>query len=139
MAQGLKAVSDASRIRILEILCDGERCVSELVDRLGLDQPKVSHHLAILRSAGILRARRDGRHINYSMRPTVHRRSETADGPVDIVELDGLVVSFRFGSAAAPQPVRERSRSAALTGAGAGPGPNQAIANRAPLIHEAAH
>lgn len=96
MSRSLKALCDVNRIRILEILVRGEFCVTELVEQLGIDQPKVSHHLAILRSAQIIRSRRDGRHINYSIRPTVHERTEGDQGPVDVFNLGELSVSFRF-------------------------------------------
>lgn len=96
MSAGLKALCDANRIRILEILVGGEFCVSDLVQRLGVDQPKVSHHLGILRAAAIIRSRRDGRHINYSVRPGVHRRQETPQGIMDVFDLGDLSVSFRF-------------------------------------------
>lgn len=96
MSRSLKALCDVNRIRILEILVRGEFCVSDLVDQLGIDQPKVSHHLAILRSASIIRSRRDGRHINYSIRPNVHQHTEGEDGPVDVFNLGELSVSFRF-------------------------------------------
>jgi DNA-binding transcriptional ArsR family regulator len=97
MSAGLKALCDPNRIRILAILVSGEHCVSELVDRLGVDQPKVSHHLGILRAASIIRSRRDGRHINYSVRPGVHRRQVLPDGVTDVIDLGHLSVSFRFG------------------------------------------
>ncbi len=100
MSRSLKALCDVNRIRILEILVKGEFCVSELVEQLAIDQPKVSHHLAILRSAGIIRSRRDGRHINYSIRPTVYRRVESAEGATDVFDLGELTVTFRFGTAA---------------------------------------
>ena len=99
MARCLKTLSDPNRIRILHILVQGEFCVSDLVERLQVDQPKVSHHLAILRSAGIIRCRRDGRHINYSLLPAVHQRREAAPadgGPVHEFNLGDLSVSFRF-------------------------------------------
>lgn len=99
MSRSLKALCDVNRIRILEILVKGEFCVSELVEQLGIDQPKVSHHLAILRSAGIIRSRRDGRHINYSIRPTVYSRMENGDGSTDVFDLGELTVTFRFGAA----------------------------------------
>lgn len=101
MSEHLKALSDVNRIRILEILVHGEFCVTDLVRRLEIDQPKVSHHLAILRSAGVIRSRRDGRHINYSLRPAVHRRQGTDDAPVDVFDLGSVAVSFRFGGDAA--------------------------------------
>ena len=105
MARCLKTLSDPNRIRILRILVQGEFCVSDLVAQLQVDQPKVSHHLAILRSAGIIRCRRDGRHINYSLYPAVHRRRDGADGAVDEFNLGDLSVSFSFvaeAAAAAP-------------------------------------
>jgi ArsR family transcriptional regulator len=100
MSRSLKALCDVNRIRILEILVKGEFCVSELVEQLAIDQPKVSHHLAILRSAGIIRSRRDGRHINYSIRPTVYSRMENPDGATDVFDLGELTVTFRFGAVA---------------------------------------
>jgi DNA-binding transcriptional ArsR family regulator len=100
MSRGLKAVCDSNRIRILQILVSGEFCVSALVERLQIDQPKVSHHLAILRGAGIIRSRRDGRHINYSVRPNVHRRLDTPEGLTDVFDLGDLCVSFRFADGA---------------------------------------
>lgn len=96
MSRSLKALCDVNRIRILEILARGEFCVSELVEELVIDQPKVSHHLAILRGAGIISSRRDGRHINYSIRPAVHRRERDEIGPFDVFDLGELTVSFRF-------------------------------------------
>jgi len=103
MSRSLKALCDVNRIRILEILVKGEFCVSELVDQLAIDQPKVSHHLAILRSAGIIRSRRDGRHINYSIRPSVHRHVETPEESTDIFDLGELTVTFRFSATGAQQ------------------------------------
>jgi ArsR family transcriptional regulator len=100
MSRSLKALCDVNRIRILEILVKGEFCVSELVEQLAIDQPKVSHHLAILRSAGIIRSRRDGRHINYSIRPTVYSRMENLDGATDVFDLGELTVTFRFSAVA---------------------------------------
>ena len=120
MSRGLKAVSDCNRIRILEILCGGEHCVSDLVDQLGIDQPKVSHHLAILRSAGILRARRDGRHINYSIRPQVHRRAPDNGAIVDVFDLGELSISFRFTGTAADLAIHERIRMTAASLGGSG-------------------
>ncbi len=103
MSRALKALSDSNRIRILEILVTGEYCVSDLVERLQIDQPKVSHHLAILRSAEVIRSRRDGRHINYSLKPNVHKRIEAPEGSAHVFDLVDLCVTFRFpAEAAAP-------------------------------------
>lgn len=63
-----RALGDETRLRILETLAaEGERCVGELMDSLGLGQSLVSHHLRSLREAGLVSVRRDGRWINYSV------------------------------------------------------------------------
>ena len=108
VSRSLKALCDANRIRILEILAGGEHCVSDLVERLVIDQPKVSHHLAILRSAGIVRSRREGRHINYSLRPTIHQRIELPEGLSDVFDLGEISVHFRFTRQAALPVTMER-------------------------------
>lgn len=59
------ALADKTRLRILNLLRGGEVCVCFLVDILGESQPKISRHLASLRSAGIVEARRDGKWIHY--------------------------------------------------------------------------
>jgi ArsR family transcriptional regulator len=101
MSKSLKAVSDVNRIRILAILSAGEYCVSDLVAKLDVDQPKVSHHLAILRQAGVIVSRRQGRHINYSIQSKLHRRVDGPHGPIEVFDLEGLSVSFRFAATAA--------------------------------------
>jgi len=115
ISRSLKALCDANRIRILEILSTGEHCVSELVERLAIDQPKVSHHLAILRAAGIVRSRREGRHINYSLRPTIHKHIEAPEGLTDVFDLGEITVCFRFAREAAASGPAERLTAAAAT------------------------
>jgi ArsR family transcriptional regulator len=61
-----RALGDETRLRVLEILATGERCVADLMDELGLGQSLVSHHLRTLRQAGLVSVRRDGRWIYYS-------------------------------------------------------------------------
>jgi DNA-binding transcriptional ArsR family regulator len=68
----LKALSHETRLLILCLLTQGERTVSDLEQVLGLPQAAVSQHLARLRSDELVRARRDGRMIHYSIaRPEV--------------------------------------------------------------------
>ena len=64
-ADPFNAVADASRRRLLDALGDGEATVNELVDRLGLSQPQVSKHLAVLREVDLVLVRVDGRHRWY--------------------------------------------------------------------------
>ena len=62
VAKYFRGLGDPTRVRILELLRDeGELCVGELVERLGLAQPKVSNHLACLRWCGFIASRREHR------------------------------------------------------------------------------
>lgn len=64
-----KALSDATRLRCVALLAGhGELCVCELTHALALPQPKVSHHLAALRKAGVVTDRREGLWIYYRIR-----------------------------------------------------------------------
>jgi ArsR family transcriptional regulator, arsenate/arsenite/antimonite-responsive transcriptional repressor len=75
LVQVFKLLSDETRLRILMYLArEGELHVTALCDRLGQSQPAVSHHLALLRVAGIIEARRDGKHNFYSIRRTHFHR-----------------------------------------------------------------
>lgn len=62
-----RAFGDATRLRILNLLGAGETCVGDLVRVLGVPQPTASRHLATLRRAGLVRARRQGRWCFYSL------------------------------------------------------------------------
>ena len=65
------ALADATRLRILSLLKDGEVCVCHLHASLGVPQPTASRHLAYLRRVGLVRARREGIWMHYSLaRPT---------------------------------------------------------------------
>jgi ArsR family transcriptional regulator len=61
------ALADKTRLRLLNLMSDGEVCVGLFTDVLGDSQPKVSRHLAYLRSAGLVNARRDGKWMHYSI------------------------------------------------------------------------
>jgi ArsR family transcriptional regulator, arsenate/arsenite/antimonite-responsive transcriptional repressor len=60
-----QALADPTRLRLLNLLADGEVCVCHLVEVLGTNQPKVSRHLAYLRRAGLVTARRQGTWMHY--------------------------------------------------------------------------
>jgi len=64
------SLSDMTRLRSLVLLAgEGELCVCELTHALGVVQPKVSRHLALLRVAGLVADRRDGQWVYYRLRP----------------------------------------------------------------------
>lgn len=69
LVQVFKLLSDETRLRIvMYLLREGELHVTALCEKLGQSQPAVSHHLALLRVAGLIEARRDGKHNYYSLR-----------------------------------------------------------------------
>ena len=63
------ALAEPHRRRILDLLRDGERAAGELVDGLELSQPGVSKHLKVLREAGLVAVRADGKRRLYALRP----------------------------------------------------------------------
>lgn len=65
IADRLKALADPTRLQILHALENGERNVSDLLAEVGGSQANVSKHLARMRQAGIVRARRDGTSVFY--------------------------------------------------------------------------
>jgi ArsR family transcriptional regulator len=66
-AQVLKALANESRLKIVDRLAKGECSVGELTELVGSDQSTVSKHLAVLRSHGIVRDRRDGNVVYYTL------------------------------------------------------------------------
>src|SRR5215471_3321073 len=60
-----RALADRTRLRLLNLMADGEVCVCYFVDVLGTNQPKISRHLAYLRRAGLVAARREGKWMHY--------------------------------------------------------------------------
>jgi DNA-binding transcriptional ArsR family regulator len=66
-----KALSDPSRREILRILSGGERTAGELASSFDMTKPSMSHHFAILKEADLIRSRREGQQIIYSLNTTV--------------------------------------------------------------------
>jgi DNA-binding transcriptional ArsR family regulator len=64
----LKALGQPTRLQILELLKDGERCVCEIFPAISQEQANVSKHLSILKQAGILESRKDGLRILYRIK-----------------------------------------------------------------------
>ncbi len=64
----LKALADETRLKIVMLLADGERCACEFVPLTGKAQPTVSLHLKVLSGAGVIVARREGKSIIYRIK-----------------------------------------------------------------------
>lgn len=62
-----KAFSDETRLRILKLLEPGEFCVCDIVAALDINQPNISFHLSVLKEAGLIKDRRKGKWIHYSI------------------------------------------------------------------------
>lgn len=67
IADRLKALADPTRLKILHLLEGGEICVGEIATEVGGTQANVSKHLAVLRGAGLVKARRTGMNVCYSL------------------------------------------------------------------------
>ena len=68
-ARWFHALADETRLQIIERLSHGEQCVCDLTDVLGTSQSLLSFHLKTLKDAGILKDRREGRWVYYSLNP----------------------------------------------------------------------
>jgi len=67
LARHFKALGHSTRLRIVGLLSLGMRCVEEIRAELGLKQPNISQHLAVLRQNGIVTSERDGNRVCYSL------------------------------------------------------------------------
>lgn len=79
----LTALAEPTRVRILDLLCERERSVNELVDEFNLSQPAVSQHLKVLRDANLVVARAEAQRRVYTINPAPFR------------ELDGWLARYR--------------------------------------------
>src|SRR4051812_23791777 len=86
-----KALADSTRLRILGLLLTGEVCVCHINEALNIPQPKASRHLAYLRRAKLVEARRDGTWMHY-------RLAGLSDGPLRAVR-ESITEALRCQSA----------------------------------------
>ncbi len=71
MGDGFKALADPTRRRILELLSGGDLSAGEIAEHFAMAKPSVSHHLAVLKAAGLVSDERQGQNIMYSVNLTV--------------------------------------------------------------------
>lgn len=83
------ALSDATRLRLLNLMADGEVCVCFFVEVLDAPQPTISRHLAYLRKAGLVADRREGKWIHYRItRPEQQAAAEAFDAILATMQSD---------------------------------------------------
>lgn len=87
-AECMSMLSDMSRLRIFWLLCHCEECVLNISAITGMSSPAVSHHLRILKEAGLLVSRRDGREVYYCAADTPKSR-ELHAAAERLLELEG--------------------------------------------------
>lgn len=86
LAEVFQALSDPTRLRLLNLISKGEICVCFLVEALREPQPKISRHLAYLKRTGIVDTRRDGKWMHYRLSDELPQRERTiVDQAVDEV------------------------------------------------------
>ena len=69
LADIFKALGDETRLTIVQLLVGRELCVCDILDSFVMSQPAISHHLKILRQAGVVRDKREGKWIYYILNP----------------------------------------------------------------------
>jgi DNA-binding transcriptional ArsR family regulator len=78
-ARALRALADPERLRIIHCLRAGERNVSELAALLDAELVNVSHHLGVLRHAGLVKDEKQGRFVVYRLHPNVFHGSDIGE------------------------------------------------------------
>ena len=92
-AELFKALGDGTRLGILRLLFQKERCIMEIMERLDMAQSLVSHHVKILKTAGLVYSRREGHKICYALVPEVKRK--LSDSTKEGLDLGCCEVTFR--------------------------------------------
>ena len=105
-SQLLKALADPERLKIVQALRHGPACVSQVAEQLHGIVANVSHHLRVLRKAGLLTDRREGKNIIYALHPDIFSRTETKPGTLDVLDFGCCRLELACES---PRPKRRRS------------------------------
>ena len=92
-AELFKALADETRLKILHALFQKGKCVSDLMGELKLAQSHVSHHLKILKTAGLMHSWRQGHKICYALLDDVRR--ELSDAKQEALDLGCCQVTFK--------------------------------------------
>ncbi len=86
-AELLSALAAPERLNIVRFLTDGPRTVTAIADMLGVPAVNVSHHLTVLKVAGLIAGDKRGRFVHYALKPGVLRAAVAAGVPEDTLDL----------------------------------------------------
>src|SRR5476651_2611104 len=86
-ARVLKALADPDRLRIIQCLQAGPRNVSQMAEELQADLANVSHHLGVLRHAGLVQDEKQGKFVVYSLHPSVLAKKKKNEHGKEILDL----------------------------------------------------
>lgn len=117
LADTFKVLGDPTRVRILDVLSRGDLCVGDIAEVLGLTESAVSHQLRLLRSARLVRQRRDGQMMIYAL-DDHHVIRLFAQAHEHVRERDAQSTSARTLDAAPVSLGRKGTRRAPRTAAG---------------------
>lgn len=97
LARMLRVIADENRLRILALLVRQETCVCDIMEKLDLSQPLASHHLGVLRQAGLVCDRRDAQWVYYSIAP--ERLAELSARYLALFDVANLAAEAAYGAA----------------------------------------
>ncbi len=92
----LKAIADTTRLNILNCLFEGEFTVTEIADSIDIDYSQVSHHLGVLRNAGLIVDKKDGKNVIYKIHPSYLKRNIKKNS--NVIDLDCCSIEFNMTS-----------------------------------------
>ena len=102
LLRGLRAMAHEKRLHILALLAEGEMCVCDITEGLGISQPLASHHLRVLKEAGLVQDRRDAQWVYYRLDEDALRRFHAAYMRLFGKASEGVGRASRPGARACP-------------------------------------
>lgn len=108
----LRAMAHEKRLRILALLAEGEMCVCDITEGLGISQPLASHHLRVLKDAGLVRDRHDAQWVYYRLDLEALRRFQAAY--THLFDVERIAAQSQRRGTRSCGPKRLRSRASGL-------------------------
>jgi ArsR family transcriptional regulator len=90
------ALADPTRLRLINLMREGEVCVCFFAETLGTNNPKISRHLSYLKRADLVKGRREGKWMHYSLnRPVNKKAAEVFDATIEMLKSDDQMEADR--------------------------------------------